>query len=80
VSKATFSAVDHPRLVAVAGWIRRKHRLTSRIHLRDQFCDRGWRIAHNGAVFTSAASVAVTRYRYRGAKISTPWTPTAPSG
>jgi RNA-directed DNA polymerase len=31
--------------------------------------------AYNGAVFTGASSVAVTRYRYRGNKIATPWTP-----
>jgi hypothetical protein len=41
---------------------------------------RGWQIAHNGVVFTGASSVAVTRYRYRGANIPTPWTPTANSG
>jgi hypothetical protein len=29
-----------------------------------------------GAVFTGAASVRVTRYRYRGSTIPTPWTPT----
>ena len=40
-----------------------------------RFCDKGWRFAYNGAVFTGASSVAVTRYRYRGNKIATPWTP-----
>ena len=35
---------------------------------------------HNGVVFTGASSVTVTRYRYRGANIPTPWTPTATSG
>ncbi len=80
VSKATFSAIDHHAWLRVAGWIRRKHRLTNRKQLRRRFCDRGWRIAHNGVVFTGASSVAVTRYRYRGANIPTPWTPTAASG
>ena len=32
-------------------------------------------IAHNGVVFTGASSVAVTRYRYRGANIPTPGPP-----
>jgi len=27
-------------------------------------------------VFTGASSVAVTRYRYRGSTITTPWNPT----
>jgi RNA-directed DNA polymerase len=74
-AKATFSAIDHHAWWRLARWTCRKHRLTSRKQLRRRFCDRGWRIAHNGAVFTGASSVAVTRYRYRGANIPTPWTP-----
>jgi len=34
------------------------------------------RFGHNGVVFTGASSVSVTRYRYRGHDIRTPWTPT----
>jgi RNA-directed DNA polymerase len=80
VSKATFNAIDHHAWWRLAGWIRRKHHLTGRSQLRRRFCGRGWQIAHNGVVFTGASSVAVTRYRYRGANIPTPWTPTANSG
>jgi RNA-directed DNA polymerase len=80
VSKATFNAIDHHAWWRLAGWIRRKHHLTSRSQLRRRFCGRGWQIAHNGVVFTGASSVAVTRYRYRGANIPTPWTATANSG
>jgi len=80
VSKAIFNAVDSHAWLRLAGWIRRKHRLTSRKQLRRRFCDKGWRIAHNGVVFTGASSVSVTRYRYRGANIPTPWTPAATSG
>jgi RNA-directed DNA polymerase len=80
VSTTTFGAVDDHAWRRLAGWIRRKHRLTSRKQLRLRFCDRGWRIAHNGVVFTGASSVAVTRYRYRGANIPTPWTPATMSG
>ena len=43
--------------------------------MRRRFCDVGWRFAHNGVVFTGASSVTVTRYRYRGGNIPTPWTP-----
>jgi RNA-directed DNA polymerase len=75
VSKATFRAVDHHAWWRLVGWIRRKHPKISWKQLRRRFCDRGWRIAHNGVVFTGASSVAVTRYRYRGANIPTPWTP-----
>ncbi len=62
-------------------WIRAKyqgrHRL-GMLQLRRRFCDTGWRFAHNGVAFTGASSVPVTRYRYRyrGSKIPTPWTPT----
>ena len=48
--------------------------------LRRRFCDQGWRLAHDGAVFTGASSVTVTRYRYRGSTIATPWTPTPAAG
>ena len=44
--------------------------------MRCRFCDTGWRFACNGVVFTGASSVKVTRYRYRGSNIPTPWTPT----
>ena len=43
--------------------------------LRHRFCDNGWRFACNGVAFTGASRVAVTRYRYRGNTIATPWTP-----
>ena len=58
-------------------WIRAKYAGRSGLgmaELRRRFCDKGWRFAHNGVVFTGASSVAVTHYRYRGSKIPTPWT------
>ena len=78
VSKATFSAIDSFTWGRLMRWIRAKyagkHRLGMK-QLRRRFCDQGWRFACNGAVFTGASSVAVTRYRYRGSKIPTPWPP-----
>ena len=79
VSKATFNAVDHHAWNRLMRWIRRKyegrHRLTMP-ELRRRFCDVGWRFAYNGVVLTGASSVAITRYRYRGSNIPTPWNPT----
>lgn len=72
VSKKVFNAIDSHAWSRIAGWLRRKHRI-GRSQLR-RFCDRGWRFASHGVVFTGASSVAVTRYRYRGAGIPTPWT------
>src|SRR5689334_11177027 len=78
VSKATFSAIDHFTWGRLMRWTRAryagKHRL-GMTALRRRFCDQEWRFACNGVVFTGASSVAVTRYRYRGSNIPTPWTP-----
>jgi RNA-directed DNA polymerase len=78
VSKAVFSAVDSHAWLRLMRWIRGKHQGKHRIGMRElrrRFCDNGWRFACNGAAFTGASSVAVTRYRYRGNTIATPWTP-----
>jgi RNA-directed DNA polymerase len=78
VSKAVFSAVDYHAWGRLMRWIRAKYAGRHRLgmaQLRRRFCDKGWRFAHNGVAFTGAASVPVTRYRYRGSKIPTPWTP-----
>ena len=78
VSKAIFNAVDHHAWNRLMRWIRAKyagkHRLGMKA-LRRRFCDQGWRFACTGVAFTGASSVAVTRYRYRGNTIATPWTP-----
>jgi RNA-directed DNA polymerase len=78
VSKAVFSAVDSFTWCRLMRWIRAKYAGRHRLgmnQLRHRFCDQGWRFAHNGVTFTGASSVAVTRYRYRGSSISTPWNP-----
>ena len=77
-SKATFSAVDYHAWYRLMRWIRAKYKGRTGLgmkQMRRRFCDAGWRFACNGVVFTGASSVAVTRYRYRGNKIATPWTP-----
>jgi len=79
VSKQVFSAVDYHTWHRLMRWIRAKYAGRSGLgmkELRRRFCDQGWRFAHNGVVFTGASSVAVTRYRYRGNRIPTPWTTT----
>ncbi|NVN00807.1 group II intron reverse transcriptase/maturase [Arthrobacter sp. SDTb3-6] len=73
VSKDVFNAVQFHAWRRVGKWIKAKHGRISWRRIRGQFCDIGWRWACNGVVFRSAASVAVTRYRYRGAQIPTPW-------
>jgi RNA-directed DNA polymerase len=78
VSKDVFDAVDSHAWGRIMRWIRAKYKGKNRISLKEirrRFCDKGWRFAYNGVVFTGASSVAVTRYRYRGGNIPTPWTP-----
>jgi RNA-directed DNA polymerase len=80
VSKATFNAIDRHAWWRLAGWIRRKHHLTSRKQLRRRFCGPGWRIAHNGVVLTGASSVAVTPLPLPRREHPEPLGPTANSG
>jgi RNA-directed DNA polymerase len=71
-AKRTFNAVDHHAWHRVAIWLRRKHSIPSS-QLRN-FCDQGWRFADGEVAFRGASSVKIERYRYRGARIPTPWT------
>lgn len=75
VSKAVFNAIDSYTWEKIAIWLRRKHNRVGWPELRRRFCDKGWRFASEGVVFTGASSVTVNRYRYRGSRIPTPWTP-----
>lgn len=79
VSKAVFRTVDQHTWGRLIRWIRAKYAGKHRLGMKElhhRFCDQGWRIAHHGVAFTGASSVPVTRYRYRGNTIATPWTPT----
>jgi RNA-directed DNA polymerase len=77
-SKAIFGTIDHYTWNRIMRWLRRKYKhKRSRIgmpELRRRFCVPGtWKFAYNGVVLTGASSVAVTRYRYRGTLIPTPY-------
>lgn len=77
VSKRTFNAVDSYTWERITSWLRKKHRI-GWPELRRRFCLPGtWRLTHDGQRFRGAATVTVTRYRYRGYQIPTPWTPSA---
>ena len=78
VSKEVFSEVDSFTWNRLMRWIRAKYSGKSGLSMRElrrRFCGQGWRFACNGVKFTGASSVTVTRYRYRGSAIATPWTP-----
>ena len=77
VSKAVFNAINYHAWGCLMRWIRAKYKGKHRPGMKEfrrRFCDKGWRIAHNGAVFTGTSNVTVERYRYRGSTIPTPWT------
>jgi len=79
VSKAVFSAVDSYTWGRIMRWLRRKHKGRTRLgmtELRRRFCVPGtWIFAVSGTRLTGASAVPVTRYRYRGTRIPTPWAP-----
>ena len=76
VSKQTFGAIDNHAWHCITKWIFHKYSRLSWQQLRRRFCLPGsWTLAHEGTRFTGASSVKVFRYRYRGNKIPTPWTP-----
>ncbi len=60
VSKATFNAVDSHAWGRIMRWIRAKYKGKTRLgmkQMRRRFCDKGWRFAHNGVVFTQGCCV-----------------------
>jgi RNA-directed DNA polymerase len=76
VSKQTFGVIDNHAWQCITKWIFHKYSRLSWQQLRRRFCLPGsWSLAHEGIRFTDASSVKVFRYRYRGSKIPTPWTP-----
>jgi len=57
----------------VLKWLRHKYRRASWKELRRRHLQGRWWPAHDGVVLFDPKAVPVTRYRYRGAKIATPW-------
>jgi RNA-directed DNA polymerase len=73
-TRRAFTAIDSYAWERITAWLRKKHRIGWPA-LRRRFCLPGtWRLVPDGRRFRGAASVAVTRYRYRGYRIPTPWT------
>jgi RNA-directed DNA polymerase len=75
VSKATFDYVGQFTWQRVVRWLHRKHPRRNWTWLRRHYLPGWWPTAGDVALLRPA-SVPVTRYRYRGRSIPTPWTPT----
>jgi len=75
VSNATFGYLRHYTWRRVVLWLRAKHRRASWKSLRRRYTVRGWWPEHDGLRLFDPAAVKIVRYRYRGTRIPTPWTP-----
>jgi RNA-directed DNA polymerase len=72
VSKATFSYLDAFTWRRVFGWLRRKHRhIGSKQLVRRHYTQ--WRPTEGNVSLLNPASIAVTRYYFRGRQIASPW-------
>ncbi len=77
VSSESFSYLNAFSWRRVVCWLRHKYRRANWKWLR-RHCLPGWRPTEGEITLYNPASMAVTRYRYRGAQIPSPW-PTAES-
>ena len=79
VSSRAFRTVDVYAWNRIMRWLRRKHQGRAEPTMpaiRRRFCAPGtWIFQSGGTRLTGASAVHVTRYRYRGTRIPTPWTP-----
>jgi RNA-directed DNA polymerase len=76
VSHNTFRYVHQFTWLRVVRWLRRKHRRANWGWLRRRYLANSWWPEHNGMALFDCRAVPITRYRYRGSKIATPWTTT----
>jgi RNA-directed DNA polymerase len=73
VSKDTFAYLHQFTWLRVVRWLRRKHRRANWGWLRRRYLASAWWPEHDGEALFDCRAVPVTRYRYRGAKIPSPW-------
>jgi RNA-directed DNA polymerase len=72
VSKTTFDYLNAFSWRRVICWLRHKHRHASWKLLRRRYLP-GWRPTEDETALFNPSAIAVTRYRYRGAQIPSPW-------
>jgi len=76
VSKDTFAYLHQFTWLRVVRWLSRKHRRANKGWLRRRYLTNRWWPEHDGVALFDCRAVPVTRYRYRGAVIPTPWAET----
>jgi RNA-directed DNA polymerase len=72
VSSRTFGYLDHFVFWRIVGWLRKRHLGLNWGTIRRRYLP-GWEISDGRTELFRPRSVAIVRYRYRGAKIPTPW-------
>ncbi|MCB0974779.1 MAG: group II intron reverse transcriptase/maturase, partial [Actinobacteria bacterium] len=72
VSSKTFGYLDHFTWWRIFGWLRKRHRGLSKGALVRRFLPR-WQVRDGNIVMFRPRDIAIERYRYRGARIPTPW-------
>jgi RNA-directed DNA polymerase len=73
VSSRTFNYVDHFAFWRIVGWLRKRHHGLNWGTLHRRFLP-GWEVRDGSTAMFRPRAVAIQRYRYRGARIPTPWT------
>ena len=73
VSKDTFAYLHQFTWLRVVRWLRQKHRRANWGWLRRRYLANAWWPEHDGEALFDCRAVSVTRYRYRGATIPSPW-------
>jgi RNA-directed DNA polymerase len=76
VSSRTFQYLDHYAFWRVVSWIRKRHVGLNWGTIRRRYLP-GWEINDGTTPLYRPRAVAIVRYRYRGARIDTPWASTA---
>lgn len=73
VSKTTFAYVDYYAFRRILNWLFKRHPKLSKATVAARYLP-GWQVRSEGIEYYRAAAVPVTRYRFRGTRIPTPWT------
>jgi RNA-directed DNA polymerase len=73
VSSVAFNYLRASTWRQVFRWLRRKHPKGNWKELRRRFSGDGWWPADGDVILFNPGAVRTTRYRYRGAKIPSPW-------
>src|SRR5512132_394556 len=80
VSSRTFGYLEAYAWRRILRWLRRRHPHTSWKTLRRAFLP-GWHPTQDGVAMFRPSTVRISRYRYQGHRIPTPWaTATGPTG